>query len=178
MITYIIENWIAILISIVIGIMTGVISTIIYSSLKDFYDRFQIYGKSKFTGYWKTHIYDNDDNLIKIDYCELRHNRFNNEITGRIIREKPETQNKRKWKCNGILQNEKIIMSFWSDDGIKSDGSGYLFLVDDYLFEGLYMHSEKNNDISNVKVKSQKILDPTQEKILKEQFKITFRTKI
>lgn len=167
------ENWIGILVS----IATGVLVTILCSFFKEIYDKFRLYGRSKFTGYWETHILDKQGNILKIDYCELQHNRYNGEIKGRIIREVPDNQNTRKWKCNGVLQNEKIIMSFWAEDGIKSDGSGYLFLVDDYTFEGLYMHTGKNNNISNVKVKSQKVMDSTKIKKIKIGFKTVYKRK-
>lgn len=150
----------------------GVISSFVYAIFSDFIDYLFVYRKSEFTGYWRNSILDVSGQELKVDYCHLLHNKRNGIIKGKIIREVPEQQNYRKWYCNGVLIKEKIIMSFWSaNDSQKSDGSGYLFLMDDKRFEGVYMHGTRENNIETVKVMSEKIKDIDKIKRVKKQFK-------
>lgn len=160
------------MIEILICIVLGVISSFIYAVFSDYIDYLLVYRKSEFTGYWRNSILDANGQEVKIDYCHLLHDKRKGTIKGKIIREVPERQNYRRWYCNGVLIKDRIIMSFWSaDESQKSDGSGYLFLIDDKKFEGVYMHGTRENEIETVKVMSEKIKDIDKIKRVKKQFK-------
>lgn len=161
-----------ILINIGYGVIGSVIASFIYAIFNDYIDYWLVYRKSDFTGYWKNSVLDSHKNVIKIDYCHLLHNRRTGTIKGTIVREFPETQNDRKWFCNGVIVNDRIIMSFWSAyEHQKSDGSGYLFLTGDKKFEGVYMHSTNENKIASVDVMSEMITDVDKINRAKKLFK-------
>ena len=125
---------------------------------KDILKFILIYRKSDFTGYWRSNILDDENNIVKTDYCRLLHNKRTGIIEGYIARHSPENQDYRRWYCNGVIVDQKIIMSFWSvKNTTRSDGCGYLFLTDDRKFEGIYIHGTKNNDIVKAKVISEKV---------------------
>ena len=149
-----------------------VVGSFVYAIFSDYVDYLRIYRKSDFTGNWKNSVLDSSGNVVKIDYCRLLHNKRNGTIKGTIVREVPESYNYRKWYCNGVLIRDRIIMSFWSaNDSQKSDGSGYLFLTEDKKFEGVYIHSTKDNKITTVNVKSEKVQDMEKIKRIKKLLK-------
>lgn len=154
------------------GIAIGVAGSFVYALFSDYIDYWLVYRKSEFTGYWKNSVYGANNQIAKIDYCYLLHNKRKGTLKGTIVREFPEEQNYRRWYCNGVIIKDKIIMSFWSaDDTQKSDGSGYLFLTKDKRFEGVYMHGTKDNKIATVNVMSEKINDIDQIKRVKRLLK-------
>ena len=135
-----------------IGIITGVVSSVIIIVTKIIYTNILCYTQSKYSGKWKDEIYDNNGNIVKRDMYVLKHHKRNNTITGTISRVAPVEQIHRKWKCSGVLSGEHLILSFWSDDVIKSDGCIYVVLKEDFTYEGLYLKTE-HSDISMVKIK-------------------------
>lgn len=150
------------------NILVGAAGSALYACFSERVDYWLIYRKSDFTGFWKNSVLDKNGQILKVDYCHLLHNPKSGVIKGRIIRNHPETQNDRRWNCNGVLKDQKIIMTFWSTNGTtRSDGSGYLFLVADRTFKGVYMHGTPNNTIENVDVMSEKIKDPDEIKRIK-----------
>ena len=155
-----------------VGILGSVIGALIYAVFSDYVDYLLVYRKSEFTGYWRISILDKNGQEIKIDYCHLLHDKRRGIIKGNIVREVPEKQNYRKWYCNGALIKDRIIVSFWSaKDSQKSDGSGYLFLVDDKRFEGIYMHGTFENKIETENVILEKVKDVDKIKHVKKQLK-------
>lgn len=125
-----------------VGIVTGVVSSIIIILVKTVYINVIYYTQSKYSGKWKDEIYDNDGNIIKRDVYALRHHKRNNTITGTIRRVAPVEQVHRTWKCSGVLSGEHLILSFWSEDVIKSDGCIYAILKEDFIYEGFYLKEE------------------------------------
>lgn len=147
-------------IEIILGVILGFL---LDAAFREAIDYLWVYRKSDFTGYWKSSVFDASGAVIKVDYIHLKHNPKNGVIKGNIIRNQPHTQSDRRWRCNGVLRDEKIIMSFWSTNStIKSDGSGYLFLIADRTFKGIYMHGTVSNTIETADVMSVKIIDPTE----------------
>lgn len=154
------------------NIIFAVVGSFVYAIFSDYVDYWIVYRKSDFTGYWKNSVLNSNGDVVKIDYCHLLHNKRNGIIKGTIVREVPEDYNYRKWYCNGVLIRDRIIMSFWSaNDSQKSDGSGYLFLTEDKKFEGVYMHSTKDNKITTVNVMSEKVQDTEKIKRIKKLLK-------
>ena len=154
------------------SLFISIIAAFLYARFSDYIDYWLVYRKSSFTGYWRNCVFDNNNNIVKVDYCHLAHRKRNGIVKGIILREYPEKQNSRRWYCNGVIVKDRIIMSFWSmDDSQNSDGSGYLFLTGDEKFEGIYLHSTSGNKIETVKVKSEKIRDVKQIKRVKKLFK-------
>lgn len=135
-----------------IGIVTGLVSSILIILSKMIYTNIICYTQSKYSGKWKDEIYDNNGNIIKRDMYVLKHHKQNNTITGTICRLAPVEQIHRKWKCSGVLSGEHLILSFWSEDVIKSDGCIYAVLKEDFTYEGLYLKTE-NSDIHIIKIK-------------------------
>ena len=82
----------------------------------------------------------------------MKHHKRNNTITGTISRVAPVEQIHRRWKCSGVLSGEHLILLFWSEDVIKSDGCIYAVLKEDFIYEGLYLKAE-NSGISMIKIK-------------------------
>ena len=134
------------------GVSTGIISSIIIIVFKIFYMNIIYYTRSKYSGKWKDEIYDDNGNIIKRDVYDLKHHKKNNTITGTINRISPVEQIHRTWKCSGVLSGEHLIMSFWSEDVIKSDGCIYAVLKEDFTYEGFYLKDE-NSGIRVIKIK-------------------------
>ena len=135
-----------------LGIITGVVSSLIIIVGNIIYANFIYYTRSKYSGKWKDEIYDSNGNIVKRDTYVLKHHKRNNTITGTISRVAPVEQIHRRWKCSGVLSSEHLILSFWSEDAIKSDGCIYAVLKEDYIYEGLYLKAE-NSNISMIKIK-------------------------
>lgn len=135
-----------------LGITTGVVSSIIIIVGKIIYTNFICYTQSKYSGKWKDEIYDSNGNVVKRDMYVLKHHKRNNTITGTISRVAPVEQIHRRWKCSGVLSGEHLILSFWSEDVIKSDGCIYAVLKEDFIYEGLYLKAE-NSSINKIKIK-------------------------
>ena len=110
------------------------------------------YTQSKYSGKWKDEIYDSNGNIIKRDVYVLKHHKRNSTITGTISRVAPVEQIHRTWKCSGVLSGEHLILSFWSEDVIKSDGCIYAVLKEDFTYEWLYLKAE-GSDINMIKIK-------------------------
>ena len=110
------------------------------------------YTQSKYSGKWRDEIYDEKGNIIKRDIFYLKHHKRNNRINGKISRIAPVEQIHRKWKCTGVLNGEHLILTFWSESAIKSDGCIYAVLKDDYIYEGLYLKFD-NNNIEKIKIR-------------------------
>ena len=135
-----------------IGIITGIISSVIIIVCKIIYTNTVCYTQSKYSGKWKDEIYDSNGNIIKRDVYVLKHHKRNSTITGTISRVAPVEQIHRTWKCSGVLSGEHLILSFWSEDVIKSDGCIYSVLKEDFTYEGLYLKAE-GSDINMIKIK-------------------------
>lgn len=153
------------LITIVISIATGVVASCIYTLLKNIYKGSYSWN-SKYSGYWEVTIYDENNNDIRTDYGYLLHHRYSNELKGEFIRMFPDGQKMLKLQCKGVLINERIMCSFWADDGVKSGGSSYLSLTDDYTFEGRHMHQDIDK-IEISRIKFQKMTDTSKIKYVK-----------
>lgn len=145
----------------IVYVAFGLSVLLAYLCFKETLNYLFIYRKSDFTGYWRNSVFNNKGEIVKVDYCHLLHDKRTGIIKGYIARQHPEDQDYRRWHCNGVLVDQKIIMSFWSvNDTTRSDGCGYLFLTDDWKFEGVYIHGTKDNDIGKVKVISEKVRNP------------------
>jgi hypothetical protein len=136
-----------------LGVITGVVSSILVAIGKSIYINSLFYMQSKYSGKWKDEIYDSEGNIVKQDEYNLKHHKRNNTITGTIIRVAPVEQIHRHWKCSGVLSGEHLILSFWSEDVIKSDGCIYTVLKDDFIYEGFYLKEEDNNKLSSIKIR-------------------------
>lgn len=142
------------------NLFSGIVGSVLATMFSDYIDYWLIYRKSDFTGYWKNSVFDSNNEVVKIDYCHLLHDKRKGTFKGTIVRAFPKKQSTRKWFCNGAIVKDKGIMSFWSAyESQKSDGSGYLLLTDDKKFEGIYMHSTNDNRIVSVNVMSEKLKD-------------------
>ena len=134
------------------GIITGIISSTIILLAKIFYTNVIYYTHSKYSGKWIDEIYDENGNIVKKDEYTLKHHKRNNTITGTIKRVYPVEQTHRVWKCSGVLSGEHLILSFWSEDVIKSDGCIYAILKEDFTYDGYYLKAE-DPDINLIKIK-------------------------
>jgi len=118
--------------------------------------------KSKKTGKWETIIYDDNDEVVKKDIIDLKHNVKTDEFKGTIKREYPYDLNHRNWECKGIFVRDAMLLFFWSKEEIPSCGVEYLVLADDYTYRGYYLKQEKNRDathkgdITRVKITNKK----------------------
>lgn len=109
---------------------------------------------SKYTGTWQDEIFDpTGQNIIKRDEYKLRHNRFTNQIKGKINRYEPSEQRHRNWICTGVIDGDFLILTFWSNKRIlKSNGCIYAKHNDDNCFEGFYLE-EHNGVIDRTKIR-------------------------
>ena len=139
-----------------IGIITGIISSVIILICKWLYTNYIYYTQSKYSGKWEDEIYNEEGEIIKRDEYILKHHKKNNTITGTIKRITPLTQKHRTWNCSGALSGEHLILSFWSNDVIKSDGCIYAKLIDDFTYEGYYLKIQ-NSDIVKVRIRMKKV---------------------
>lgn len=103
-------------------------------------------------GIWINEIFDEDDQVIKRDIAKNKHNKKTNCIIGTVRRETPYQCPSKKWNCSGIITDDHIIVSFWANDLIKSDGCVYATFVSDYTYEGCYL-KEAENEIRKVKIR-------------------------
>ena len=135
-----------------IGIVARIISTLIVMLSQSMIKRHINFKKSKYSGKWKDEIYDDQGNTIKRNEYLLHHNRKDNSITGSLKRIEPDAQSYRVYKCSGVLVEGHLMLSIWSDDPIKSDGSVYARFTKDFTFEGKYL-TEENNDVKITRIK-------------------------
>lgn len=119
---------------------------------KSVYQYFRYYRNSKYSGEWRDEIYNERNQIIKKDIIVLRHNKRTNCVTGSVKRIYPNEQTHRKWQCSGVITANHLIVSFWSDDLIMSDGCVYAVMINDYIYEGYYL-KEINNEIHNIKIR-------------------------
>lgn len=142
----------------IIAIGPGVISSAIFAFICYILRYFFTYKKSEFSGKWKCEIFDENDNLVKADEYNIKHNKKTNVMSGKGTRCFPLDQNHRKWSCHGMINGEHIIVVFWSNNPmIKSDGSVYAVHKGDYVYEGWYL-TVINSDNSEIVKKSKLIL--------------------
>lgn len=143
---------------IVLGVFGSVIATGICYLIKIVWTNYQT-RKSKYTGYWRTYIYDETGtNIIKEDILELKHNVKTNEFKGTIKRDLPTEQRHRDWVFKGVFINESMLLVFWSKQAIPSYGVEYLVLVGDLEFQGYYLKKDHNSDnIYKVKIVNKKV---------------------
>lgn len=134
------------------GIITGIVSSAIIFAAKTVYSNVIYYTQSKYSGKWRDEIYDAQNKIVKRDEYVLKHHKRNNTVTGTIKRIYPPEQIHRTWKCSGVLNGEHMIVSFWSEDAIKSDGCIYAVLKEDFTYEGRYLKTE-NSLIEEVRIK-------------------------
>ena len=142
----------------IVGIFGGVISTGICYLIKITWINYQS-KKSKYTGTWRTYIYDKTGtHVVKEDVIQLKHNAKTNEFKGTIKRDLPTDQRHRDWVCKGVFINESMQLVFWSQQAIPSYGVEYLVLVGDLEYQGYYLKKDHNSDqIYKVKIINKKI---------------------
>jgi HAD superfamily phosphoserine phosphatase-like hydrolase len=124
------------------GIVIALLAGIIASIVKYIF----LYKQSKYTGQWKSEIYDEKGLIVKRDFYYLKHNKITKTLKGKGCRYIPSSQAHRRWKLNGILNGEHLIIAFNADDGQKSDGCVYTKMKKDYVFEGNYLRIDNNNE--------------------------------
>lgn len=141
-----------------LGILGGVISAGLGNLIKITWINYQT-KKSKYSGTWRTYIYDETGTkIIKQDILELKHNVKTNEFKGTIKRDLPTDQRHRDWVFKGVFINESMLLVFWSKQAIPSYGVEYLIMVGDLEYQGYYLKKERNSDkIYKVKIVNKKM---------------------
>lgn len=141
-----------------LGILGGVISAGLGHLIKIAWINYQS-KKSKYTGTWRTYIYDETGtNVIKEDILELKHNVKTNEFKGTIKRDLPTDQRHRDWVFKGAFINDSMLLVFWSKQAIPSYGVEYLIMVGDLEYQGYYLKKDRNSDeIYKVKIVNKKV---------------------
>lgn len=136
----------------IVGVISGIVASFICWFAKTTYQYFRYYKNSKYRGTWINEIFDENNQVIKRDITTIKHNQRTNCITGRVKRDFPYEQRTKKWYCSGVITDNHIIVSFWANDLIKSDGCVYASFVSDYTYEGYYL-KETENRICKVKIR-------------------------
>lgn len=85
----------------------------------------------------------------------LKHHKRDNTVTGEIKRFVPIEQAHRVWKCSGVINKQHLIVTFWSEEAIKSSGCIYTELIEDYTYGGVYLKSE-DDQIKMIKIQLKK----------------------
>ena len=137
------------------ALFIGILGTALFEIIKYIVTYFVMYRFSKYSGIWDEDIYDDNGQIIKKDIVKLKHHKLNNFLTGEIERIYPNSDNYKRWKCRGIMQNKNIILCFWTEDAMQSDGCAYALLTDDYTFERYYLRN-KDRIIKQVRLKAKK----------------------
>lgn len=136
----------------IVGVISGITASLIWWLIQSMYTYFKFYKNSKYRGIWINEIFDEDNQVIKRDIAKIKHNLKTNYITGIVRREIPYQYPSKKWHCSGIITDDHIIVSFWANDLIKSNGCVYATFVSDYTYEGCYL-KEAENEIRKVKIR-------------------------
>lgn len=124
------------------GILVTLISSAIIAVVTYLVRYYVLYHGSVYAGHWEDEIFEDDTmtKVVKRDECILKHNKHTNVITGTVRRMEPYDQRHREWYCQGVIDNEYLILTVWAKDNlIKSNSSMYAKLVRDYVFEGYYL---------------------------------------
>ena len=103
--------------------------------------------KSKYSGYWRTDIYDKNGNKTKSDYILLNYDKKTDEFKGKIKRYFPTEQNHRIWACKGTFTGNAMLVVFWPEKNqpILSYGVEYLVMTGDYKYSGYYLKSDSTD---------------------------------
>ena len=139
----------------------GILGTAIYELIIYLIRTYILNHGSEYSGIWNDAIYDNNNNVVKIDEIKMQHNKRTDEFVGRITRKMPVDQDYRKWKCKGVFRNNVMLMVFWPEKNLLSYGVMYLVLDGDFKYKGYYLKYENGkNDIEKVKVTCEKVQKP------------------
>lgn len=130
------------------NLIISVLGAVIFELIKYIIDVFSTTVKSPYSGEWVNEIYVEGDygKVVKRDRLKLKYNKRKHTVTGKIQRYEPTAQNYRKWKCSGVIDGDKLILSFWANEGtVKSNGCIYTRHEKDNRYLGYYL--EEHNGI-------------------------------
>ena len=132
------------MISFWLGVGSSLMSVLIIFIVRNVYDK--VRSKSDMSGNWFSQLYNDRGDVIKCDKLNLVHNKRTDGIKGEIERTLPLEQNYRKWKCQGIIKGDYLLLLFYSEQVIDSSGVALLKLQEDYKFVGKYMKWDRKHD--------------------------------
>jgi len=84
---------------------------------------------SGYSGVWIVEIFDpgTSSKPVKVDRWKLRHKKSDGTISGKIKRTYPDND-KRKWRCSGIVRDGHIIAPYWAVQE-TDDSRGCVFVT-------------------------------------------------
>lgn len=124
--------------------------------------------RSEFTGLWEACIYNEaGTDVIKKDEMRILHNAKSKTFRGKVKRNMPDSFRNRSWGVQGVLTNETLVCTYWTEQRVGSICSAAFRRVEDFHYIGQYI----KNDPTTASIKSAKI-----EIILIKE--LTFREKI
>lgn len=131
-------------ISFVSGILASIVATLIINVIKEIV----LYKRAPFTGEWVDEICDSSGKVVKSDTYQLKQNKRDNTIKGKIRRVLPSDQSYRKCHCIGVIDGDFMILIFWpirENNISRVNGCMYLKHEADNVFKGYYMteHNER-----------------------------------
>lgn len=138
------------------GIITSLIAALIIWFVKVIF--ISIQEKSDFSGKWINRLYNKDDNIIKKDIIQIKHNKKTGWIHGKVKRTYPEKEESKNWKVIGLLMGKDIICLIWSTQSFVSLNCSYLTQIENegYKYEGFCLKNYKNC-IKKYKISLEKI---------------------
>ena len=136
---------------ILIGILIGIIGTFSYNVIARLVKRYKD-RKSFYSGRWNSEIYDAEGKVAKEDVLDLIES--HGVIKGEMARVRPSYQNDREWIVSGFVRNGHMLLSIIAKDETQaSDGSVYVVLKTDKVYEGFYLKKVEDGGIISVPIK-------------------------
>lgn len=130
------------------GVMSGVIASLIAGLVMWIVGKIVItfQERSDFSGKWLCCIYD-QNNIIKKDIIQIKHNKKSGWIHGKSKRAYPEKDNFKNWKVIGLLVGKDIICLIWSTQSFVSLNCSYLTQIENegYKYRGYCLKNDKKN---------------------------------
>lgn len=135
----------------IVGILVGIIGTFIYNFISKLLKRYKD-RKSFYSGKWESEICDVEGNTVKEDELDLIES--HGKIKGEMRRLRPKDQNDREWMVSGFARNGHILLSIIAkDEKQASDGSVYVVLKNDNIYEGFYLKKVEDRGIISVPIR-------------------------